>query len=98
VSKREKAIAICKQALHELESELAIKEGGVANRDLLLLFKKHLEKIVQQLEGNQLPPRNERLFGMGHAIVDSWSSWASSPRASSLGELLCSAEQAYRDV
>jgi len=98
MSKREKAIAICNRALHELESELAKKGGEVEDRDLLLFFKEHLEKMIRQLEGDQLPPKNERLFGMGHTIVDSWSTWAASPRGSLLGELLCSAEQAYRDV
>lgn len=90
MSKRDKAIAICNQALHELTSELAKEKCTIADRSQLLHFKGFLEKIIWQLENNHLPPKNERGSGMGRVIVDSW------PLDSKLGNLLCSAEQTYR--
>ncbi len=92
MNKREKAIAICNQALRELTEEMDKVEGTVDDRNQLFHFKMFLERIIRQLESNRLPNRNEREFGMGRAIVDSW------PLDSKLGNLLCSAEQAYRDV
>lgn len=95
MSKRERAMAICKQALRELTVELSLQEknqGMIADREQLVRFERYLERILCQLESNRLPPKNTREFGMGRAIVDSW------PLDSKLGSLLCSAEQAYRDL
>lgn len=90
MNKKEKAIAIAVQALEELTLELAREQG--VNQSQLLQFKRHLEKIIWQLENDQLPEKSGREFGLGQAVIDSW------PLGSSLGNLLCSAEQAYRNV
>lgn len=92
MNKCDKAIAICSQAFHELTDELAKGQEMNANQNQLLPFRLHLEKIYLQLKSDQLPSKNNREFGMGRAIVDSW------PLDSKLGNLLCSAEQAYRDA
>ena len=92
MNNRKKAIAICNQALRELIEELNTKKEAIADRDQLLQFKEHFERIIQQLEDNELPSKNERAVWMGRVIVDSW------PLNSKLGNLLCSAEQAYRDA
>lgn len=92
MNKRDKAIAICNQALYELTAELAKGQEMIANQNQLLQFGLHLEKIILQLKSDQLPAKDNREFGMGRAIVDSWL------LDSKLGNLLCSAEQAYRDV
>jgi len=94
MSKRSKAIAVAEKALEALEVELALHQNGrgtVSSPDELQCFKSHIMEILAQLRSNQVSARDIRKFGMGHAIADSW------PLDSQLGELLCYAEQAYRN-
>jgi len=93
--KNEKAIALVKQGLKELQLEIerhAEGVGTVGETNQLLAFQVHLEEILEQLKRNKVPAKSLRKLGMGHAIVDSW------PLNSKLGDLLCSAETAYEDL
>ena len=95
MSQRQRAIGLARRALVELEQEIAKHEcsaGTVSTPAELATFRKHLGKILEQLKRDQIPPPTQREFGMGHAIADSW------PLNSSLGDLLISAEQAYREL
>ncbi|MCH8969438.1 MAG: hypothetical protein IIA66_10025 [Planctomycetes bacterium] len=95
MSKENKAIALSRGALAALAVELDLHKEGrgtVGDPGQLRSFESHLKDILTQLESGHIPPRNMRKLGMGKAIVDCW------PLDSKLGNLLCSAENAYQDL
>lgn len=92
---REKAITLTREGLKKLRLEIERHEKGagtVGETSQLYAFQLYLEDILLQLESNHIPEKSMRKCGMGRAIVDSW------PLESKLGNLLCSAEQAYRNL
>ena len=95
MSKTNKAIALAREGLAALSVEFdRHKEGRgtVGDPGQFRSFESHLQEILAQLESGHIPPRNMRKLGMGKAIVDCW------PLDSKLGNLLCAAENAYRDL
>jgi uncharacterized protein (DUF305 family) len=95
MSKIEKALALTQQAMKMVEEELDRQnrdETTVGTKTQLEACKQQLCEMITQMEKAQLPPKHQRLFGMGHMIADSW------PINSKLGEALLNAEHAYRNA
>ncbi len=95
MSKTNKAIALAREGLAALAAEVNLHKegrGSVGDPAQLRSFESHLQEILAQLESNHIPPKNMRKLGMGKAIVDCW------PLESKLGNLLCSAENAYQKL
>ncbi len=93
MKKIEKALTLSRQAIGLLEVELDLQKRGKGTTGTAVQLEMcmgQLQKMIIQLEQSQLPPKNQRLLGMGHMIADSW------PVNSKLGEALLLAEQAYR--
>ena len=79
-------------AIEAIDAELDGHEAGrgrVSNTRQLEKFRVTLESIKRQIESGAVPPRAERLAGIGHVIADSW------PFDSELGALILEAEQRY---
>ena len=79
-------------AIEAIDAELDAHEAGrgrVSNTRQLEKFRVTLESIKRQIESEAVPPRAERLTGIGHVIADSW------PFDSELGALILEAEQRY---
>ena len=92
---QEKTISLVRQSLKELQLEIerhANSAAIVGDISQLRSFKVYLEGIREQMESNCVPDKDQRRFGMGKAITDSW------PLDSKLGNLLCSAEEAYSNL
>jgi len=96
--KKEKALGLIKTALRELEQELARHrkgEGAIGNIAQLQAIQKSLIIMKEDLESNALPPKEDRgQRGFARIILDSWPI----PDKHHLGEILCAAENAYRDL
>lgn len=89
----DKAAGLVSAALDEIEVELEAHRNGngsVGNEAVLSRFRTILQKMKSDLAGGCLPPKDQRNFGMGRVVTDSW------PYDSKLGALILSAEQAYR--
>lgn len=80
------------EALIALEKEALKGEGAwvFVSAQQLEMFRSELKRMLTNLEAETLPPKAERLSGMGRVIVDSW------PLGSSLGETIIDAERAYK--
>jgi hypothetical protein len=90
---RIKALALSRHAMELLNQEIERLHRNmnvVGTPAQLATCKQQLQEMIRQLESDCLPPKNQRLFGMGHMIADSW------PIDSELGDALLRAEQAYR--
>ncbi|MBI4661065.1 MAG: hypothetical protein HY735_19715 [Verrucomicrobia bacterium] len=90
-----KALALSKQALALINQEMERQDhgsGAVGTVSQLLTCKQQLQAMIAELESGSLPPKDERLRGMGHMIADSW------PTDSTLADALLLAEQAYRSA
>lgn len=95
MNNHETATSLVKQALAALKREIespANRSVSVADIGQLVVFQTHFEEMLGQLERGNVPERDLRIFGIGHAISDSW------PLNSKLGNLLCLAEQTYRNL
>ena len=95
MNKNNKATALAREGLAALAVELTLHEkgrGNVGDPVQLRSYESHLKEILEQLKNDRVPPQNMRRLGMGKSIVDSW------PLDSKLGNLLCSAEQAYQGL
>jgi hypothetical protein len=79
-------------AIEAIDEELRAHEvgrGHVSNARQLAAFRSSLESMKHQIDSGAMPPRAERLTGMGRVIADSW------PFNSELGALILEAEQRY---
>jgi hypothetical protein len=87
-----KALVLSRQANAFLKEEIDRHKSGagiVGVATQLVECQNQIEEMIVQLESGHLPPKNQRLRGMGHMIADSW------PINSQLGDALLLAEQAY---
>ncbi len=95
MNQKSKVLSLARKGLNEVELEIAQqeKERNIAGTLLQLQsFRRDLEAMIEQLQGDQLPSRDRRNFGIGYTIIDSWEG------SLDLGELLLSIEQAYRKL
>ena len=98
MGKRDRALAYAQAALGALDAELERHGRGaneVGDSRVLRQCRLQVQAILDQIERDAVPPKPQRLRGMGHMIVDSW------PHDGPLGELglqLLRAEQSYLDL
>ncbi|WP_269859640.1 hypothetical protein [Streptomyces sp. RPT161] len=79
-------------AIEAVDEELQAHKAGhghVSNPPQLTKFRQTLESMKHQIESNAVPPRAQRLTGMGRVIADSW------PFDSELAALILEAERRY---
>jgi hypothetical protein len=92
MTKVQSALDAVDAALAAIEGEIsahAAGRGGVGDRRQLTGFRTDLEAMKHQLAAGTLPPRAQRITGVGRTIADSW------PFDSPLGAVLLEAEQKY---
>lgn len=58
-------------------------------REQLLLFRANLQQMAEALQSDELPPSDQRSFGMAETIFDTWP-------LTLLGEAIIKAERAYQ--
>ncbi|HEV2331414.1 MAG TPA: hypothetical protein VGY56_21740 [Verrucomicrobiae bacterium] len=90
-----KALALSRRAMVLLNEEIDRHKRGlgtIGTHGQLENSKQQLTRMITQLESGSLPPKDQRLVGMGHMVADSW------PVDAKLGEALLLAEQAYRSA
>lgn len=88
----EKALAVTRRALPEIDEELtrhAAGDGRVSSTGQLASIREQLARMEAQLSSPPLPPKQQRLRGAGHVIADSW------PYDSPLGSVILDAERLY---
>ncbi|WP_399926915.1 hypothetical protein [Streptomyces kanamyceticus] len=88
----QKALAATEQALSGIDEELerhAAGRGSVSNPGQLAHLREQLVHVVQQLSAPPLPPKEQRLRGVGRVVADSW------PYDNPLGGMILEAEQLY---
>jgi hypothetical protein len=88
----QKALAVITRALRGIDEELdrhAAGQGRVSSAKQLASIRAQLSQMELQLSSPELPPRTERLRGVGRVIADSW------PYDSPLGSTILEAEQLY---
>jgi hypothetical protein len=88
----QKALAATERALSGIDEELerhAAGQGSVSSTGQLTQIRSQLTRIADQLASPELPPKEQRVRGMGRVIADSW------PYDSPLGAVILKAEQLY---
>ncbi|MFH8608422.1 hypothetical protein ACH4D5_13170 [Streptomyces sp. NPDC018029] len=91
----QKALAVSERALSGIDEELArhaAGRGSVSNPGQLAALRAQLLQVVQQLAAPPLPPKDQRLRGIGRVIADSW------PYDNPLGGMILEAERLYLDA
>jgi hypothetical protein len=91
-STAQKALAATRQALSGIDEELQRHTDGhgrVSSAQQLTSLREQLEQVAVQLSTSPLPPKPQRLRGIGRVITDSW------PYDNPLGSLILEAEQLY---
>ena len=86
------ALTLTTRAIEAVDEELNAHKSGrgrVGNLRQLAAFRDNLKTMKHQIESGNVPPRDERLMGMGRIIADSW------PYDNELGKLILEAEQQY---
>ncbi|WP_129307505.1 hypothetical protein [Streptomyces sp. L2] len=63
--------------------------GRVSSTQQLAALREQLEQVAVQLSSSPLPPKPQRLRGIGRVITDSW------PYDNPLASLILEAEQLY---
>ncbi|SEL33357.1 hypothetical protein [Streptacidiphilus jiangxiensis] len=96
MTKTHVALEAVEIALAAIEDEItahAPRPGAApVNLQQLRTFRSNLQTLRDQLMSGRVPPRGQRLTGMGRMITDSW------PFDSQLGQTLLNAEQHYLDL
>ncbi|WP_406443206.1 hypothetical protein OHB14_30060 [Streptomyces sp. NBC_01613] len=88
----QKALVATEQALSGIDEELerhAAGHGRVSSAEQLVSIRDQLAQMALQLTSPRLPPRGQRLRGVGRVVGDSW------PYGNVLGGLILEAEQLY---
>ena len=88
----QKALAATERALSAIGEELArhaAGQGSVSSTGQLTQIRGQLTRIADQLSSPELPPKAQRVRGVGRVIADSW------PYDSPLGAAILEAEQLY---
>jgi hypothetical protein len=88
----QKALAATEQALSGIDEELerhAAGHGRVSSAGQLTSIRDQLTRMALQLSSPPLPPRPQRVRGVGRVIADSW------PYDSPLAALILDAERLY---
>ncbi|MEV0639654.1 hypothetical protein AB0I77_32910 [Streptomyces sp. NPDC050619] len=91
-STAQKARAVIERALSGIDEELerhAAGQGRMSSPGQLASIREQLTQMAQQLSAPHLPPKEQRLRGVGRVIADSW------PYDNALGGLILEAEQLY---
>ncbi|MCF3119306.1 hypothetical protein IPZ68_06230 [Streptomyces arenae] len=71
----QKAVAATEQALSGIDEELerhAAGQGSVSDPKQLTALRAQLSRVAQQLSAPPLPPKEQRLRGIGRPVADSW--------------------------
>lgn len=88
----QKALAATGQALSGIDEELerhAAGHGRVSSAGQLASIRDQLTQMTRQLSSPPLPPRPQRVRGVGRVIADSW------PYDGPLAALVLDAERLY---
>lgn len=92
MSSIEQATKLVKSAIDDLGRELSgSPDPKLANvpKAQKVAFKEKLQKMYDTLKSGSLPEKNQRNFGLSHAVVDGW------PFDSKLAEKIAKAERAF---
>lgn len=88
--KKETVVELLAMAIEGIASELSKEDSNlVASRVTLEAFRLQLQKMIADVESDDLRVSINRRSGMGRVIADSW------PLAHPLGERILAAEMAY---
>lgn len=85
-------LAFIANALNAVEAEQEkhnAGRGSVSNGQQLELIRSKLLTMSTQISSGDVPPKEERIRGIGRMVTDSW------PLNNELGEVLIEAEQRY---
>ena len=83
-----RADALLDRIRSELARDMKARTPNVSDSELMFMHNE-IAKMKGDVEQDSLPPRERRLRGLGHMVVDQW------PLGSDLGNAISELEQLY---